>query len=81
VLASKHSGLIESVGEGGILIKDFRNSNDWIRTVKNLIVDRGLLLEYRYKARAKFKELYKISPTQILSELLRSKFSYKYKLD
>ena len=39
VIASEIGGLPESVGEGGIMIRDFRNAHEWIKAIGLLDTD------------------------------------------
>ena len=45
VVASKVGGLPESVGNGGILIDDYKNPNEWVKTLKKLLNSNKLLKE------------------------------------
>ena len=37
VIASARGGLPESVGDGGLLIKDYRNVDDWVAAVRSVL--------------------------------------------
>lgn len=41
VVASNRGGLPESVGDGGVLIEDFQNPNDWAREIESILSSRS----------------------------------------
>lgn len=41
VIAGKHSGLIESVGSGGILLDEYLDADSWIKVINDLQVDNA----------------------------------------
>jgi glycosyltransferase involved in cell wall biosynthesis len=58
VIASKHTGLIESVANGGILIENHGAVDEWVEAITMIIDDRSLLSEFQHKAREQFSLLY-----------------------
>lgn len=49
VIASKIGGLVESVGEGGVLIENYKNPKDWIEKINFLLNKPTILKRYSEK--------------------------------
>jgi glycosyltransferase involved in cell wall biosynthesis len=67
VIASARGGLVESVGDGGLLIKDYRNVERWLEAIRRELGDQdtyATLSEqaYRHAASAQF------SPVQLATQ-------------
>lgn len=52
VIASNRGGLPESVGDGGILIEDYLNTDVWVRNIKTVLSDNERYRELSRKALA-----------------------------
>jgi len=51
VIASRLGGLIEAVGDGGVLVEDYADPRAWVHTIDRVIDDRGLYQKLSDKAR------------------------------
>ncbi|MBU0516144.1 MAG: glycosyltransferase [Proteobacteria bacterium] len=51
VVANRLGGLIEAVGDGGLLVDDFSDPGAWVRAISRVINDRDLYQELSAKAR------------------------------
>ena len=50
VIASARGGLPESVGDGGILIQDFRNAHAWVEAIGKVLGDASVYREWSRRA-------------------------------
>lgn len=50
VIASARGGLPESVGDGGVLIKDYRNVDLWVRAINEVLADSATYAEFAESA-------------------------------
>ncbi len=51
VIASRHGGLPEAVGDGGLLVEDFTGEKAWVRAIRRVLDDRDLYDTLSAKAR------------------------------
>jgi glycosyltransferase involved in cell wall biosynthesis len=72
VLAARHTGLIESVGNGGILVEQDGRLEPWIDELRRLSKDRDYWAAYSQKGRIQWQALYRRPPTDVLLEVLNA---------
>ena len=72
VIASEHSGLIESVGEGGMLVENYREIKEWVKKIDLILQNRNILKEYAGKAKNQLKNIYMNDPIDVVVKLMKS---------
>lgn len=71
VIASKNSGLIEAVGDAGILIDDYKNADEWIKAIETLLNSDSLRNEYIKKGYEHTKKFTRHSQEDELSKIIK----------
>ncbi|RKZ27632.1 glycosyltransferase family 1 protein, partial [bacterium] len=75
VIASKIGGLPESVGDGGILIDDYKNPQKWINTIRELLNSKTLMDKLSEKALKRSKKFDAKYSYEKLKHLIKQKLN------